>query len=379
MKKATGGIGSAIKYLLFILFFILIVDFVFGWLFIPRSFSFFRTLHPVYHHGLIPNQKGLAAWGPLVYPFSTNSLGFRDASCREIKLKPDRKRILILGDSHTEAVGINFEDSFFGRLSTIAQRKNIDLLNGAVVSYSPKIHYLKAKYLLEEAHLSFHELWVFLDLSDLQNELAYEAFTPVKETGWWKFSNRFNKFMAAHSFLYSTISSRIDKKRIRDFSDAMKPFNEKSRSYKPDNIIELYATFFKDFNDKELIRSPAFHGVGEWYYDSTTIRLAEKGIALGIQNMKLLAILCKQNNIKLKISVHPWQVQVSKQDTLDYYVKKWKDFCAMEGIDFISLYPVFINGENPAIANKKYYIPNDNHWTEVGHEKVARYLEQYLQ
>lgn len=378
MKKATGRLGSYKKYLVFIFFFILIVDFGFGWLFIPRSYSFFRTLHPVYHHGLLPNQKGLAAWGPLVYPFSTNSLGFRDSLCRVIKLKPDRKRILILGDSHAEAVGIDFEDSFFGRLSSVAKLKNIDILNGSVVSYSPKIYYLKVKYLIEVAHLSFNELWVFLDLSDMQNELAYETFSPCKETGWWKFSNRFKKFMSAHSFLYSAISSRIDRNRIGAFSNSIKAFDEKSQLNKSDNILELYATFFNDFNDKELIRSPAFHGVGKWYYDSTTIRLAEKGISLGIHNMKMLADLCKENDIKLKISVHPWQVQISKQDTLDYYVKKWKDFCSIEGINFINLYPVFINGENPEIANKKYYIPNDNHWSEAGHEKVARYLEQYL-
>jgi len=379
MGELTDKKGSWMLYPAFIIFFILLLDFGFGNIFIPRSYSSFRTLHPTYHHGLMPNQKGLAAWGPLVYPFFTNSLGFRDSSCREIKLTSDRKRILILGDSHTEAVGINFEDSFFEKLSTLAKRKNIDMLNGSVVSYSPKTHYRKTKYLIEEAHLSFHELWVFLDLSDLQNELAYEAFTPTKETGWWNLSNKFNKFLAAHSFLYHTVSSRIDKRRITDFSNSMKTFDEKSQSYKPDNIIELYSTFFKDFNDKDLIRSPAFHGVGKWYYDPTTIKLAERGINLGMKNMKLLSDLCKKNNINLKVSVHPWQIQVSKQDTIDFYVKKWKEFCANEGIDFINLYPVFIDGENPEVANKKYYIPNDNHWSEAGHEKVAHFLEKYLQ
>lgn len=378
MRELPVKKRTSILFLLFILFFIIILDFGFGWLFIPRSYSFFRTLHPVYHHGLMPNQKGLAAWGPLVYPFYTNSLGFRDASSREIDLKSDKKRILMLGDSHTEAVGVNFEDSFSGILSVKAMDRNIELLNGAVVSYSPKIYYYKVKDLLENVHLSFNELWVFLDLSDLQNELAYEAFSPKKETGLWKLTNSFKKFMMAHSFIYSTISSGIDKKRIGDFSATMKSFGEKSQRYKPDNILELYSTFFKDFTDKELIRSPSFHGVGKWYYDSTTIKLAEKGINLGKQNMKLLSDLCRQNNILLRISVHPWQVQVSKQDTLDFYVRNWKDFCAKEGIDFINLFPLFINGENPEIANKKYYIPNDNHWSETGHEKVAFYLEKYL-
>jgi hypothetical protein len=365
-------------YFLYIVIVTLLVDFAFGIFLIPRSYSSFRTLHPYYHHDLLPDKSCLAAWGPLVYPFSTNSLGFRDATVRKIQLSISGKRILVLGDSHTEAVGINFEDSFFGRLSTLAKTRNIDMLNASVVSYSPKIHYLKTKYLLEETHLKFDELWVFLDLSDLQNELAYEAFVPQKETAWWRFSNSFQKFMIAHSFTYSTIYRWADKKKVDAFYDTMKAFDEKNHQSKSNNIIELYSTFFKDFNDKDMIRNPAFHGVGTWYYDSTTFKLAEKGIRLGKENMKLLADLCREHNISLKISVHPWQSQVSKNDTSDYYVQNWREFCKKENVGFINLYPVFINGENPEIAIKKYYIPNDNHWSEAGHEKVASYLEQFL-
>ncbi|MFN8207696.1 MAG: SGNH/GDSL hydrolase family protein [Bacteroidales bacterium] len=365
-------------YILYVLGLVIVIDLLTGIFLIPRSYSSFRTLHPVYHHGLLKNKETLAAWGPLVYPFTTNSLGFRDEKVRKVPPTIHNKRILVLGDSHTEAVGINFEDSFFGILSAAARVKNIDMLNGAVVSYSPKIHYLKTKYLLEEAELKFNELWVFLDLSDLQNELAYEAFEPQPETVWWRLSNGTKKFLIAHSFLYSTFFRIADKKRVDAFYESMRAFDEMNQQKKSDNIIELYSTFFKDFNDKDMIRNPAFHGVGLWYSDSATFDLAEKGIRLGQENMKKLADLCRENQIKLKISVHPWQPQVSAHDTSDYYVNSWRSFCEKENIDFINLFPLFINGENPEIVIKKYYIPNDNHWSEAGHQLVASYLTKYI-
>ena len=159
----------------------------------------------------------------------------------------------------------------------------------------------------------------------------------------------------------------------------MNAFDSKRGLSGTNNTVELYETFFRDFHDKELLRNPEFHGVGSWYYDSSFIKLADKGLDLGKQNISKLNELCKSSNIKLRLSVHPWQTQVMKQDTSDYYVNSWSAFCKKEGIEFINLFPVFINGENPESAVKKYYIPNDNHWSELGHERVAKFLEKYIE
>ena len=48
-------------------------------------------------------------WGYEKYKIFTNNLGFKDKSNREIEFK---KKILFIGDSFTEGVGIKYEDTF---------------------------------------------------------------------------------------------------------------------------------------------------------------------------------------------------------------------------------------------------------------------------
>lgn len=70
-----------------------------------------RYPHPVYHHALLPNFDGYELWGEAHYRFVTNSLGFRDALVRDVPLVPTTRRILLIGDSFTEATGLTFEQS----------------------------------------------------------------------------------------------------------------------------------------------------------------------------------------------------------------------------------------------------------------------------
>jgi hypothetical protein len=364
--------------LIFLFFIITLTDFLLGVFLIPPDITLFRSLHPYYHHGLLPDKKAIATWGPIAYPFYTNSLGMRDTGIVDVPLTTRQKRILLLGDSHTEAVGVYAEDSFYGILKKAGKRKGIEVLNGAVVSYSPKIHYLKAKYYLEKRKLDIDEIWVFIDLSDLQNEIAYETFIPRNENIFNKAKDKLFRFLKKNSFTVNRIEIIRDSRNYARFTAVMSKFDQQRGREFSNNTIELYRVFFRDFNDKELLQNPEFHGVGQWYYDSSFIQLADKGLNLGMENIRRLDSLCIQKKINLTLCVHPWQIQVMKQDTCDYYVRRWADFCKSQNITFINLFPVFINGENPEAAIKKYYIPNDNHWSEQGHAKVARHLQKYM-
>lgn len=359
-------------------FFFLLADLILGVFLIPRNLNSFRTLDSYYHHGLLPSKNAITVWGPIAYPFNTNSLGFRDSSTYNVPLKSDRKRILILGDSHSEAVGVRFEKSYFGILQQKAKAQNIELLNASAVSYSPKIHYLKAQYLIEEVGLHIDEILVAVDLSDLQNELAYEKFTPSKPTLINKFITQLHYVLKKHSFIYYTIAKLQATSGLKSFTESMNAFNKKQKIEADNNTIELYATFFNNFSDKELLSNPEFHGVGQWYYDSAFIKLADKGLELGQKNIKLLKNLCDKHHIKLSLSVHPWQTQVMKQDTSDYYVKNWELFCKENNIRFCNLFPVFINGQNPIFVTKHYYMKDDNHWNDAGHALVAKRLTHFL-
>ena len=364
--------------LIFLFFVITVTDCLLGVFLIPSDNTPFRSLHPYYHHGLLPGKKAMATWGPIVYPFYTNSLGMRDTGMVDVPLTTRHKRILLLGDSHTEAVGVYAEDSFYGILKKAGKPKGIEVLNGAVVSYSPKIHYLKAKYYLEKRKLDVDEIWVFIDLSDLQNEIAYETFVPRNENIFNKARDKFFRFLKTNSFVVNRIEIMRDSRNYARFTAVMSEFDQQRGREFRNNTIELYRVFFRDFNDKELLQNPEFHGVGQWYYDSSFIQLADKGLKLGMENIRRLDSLCSQKKINLTLCVHPWQIQVMKQEPCDYYVRRWADFCKSQNITFINLFPVFINGENPEAAIKKYYIPNDNHWSEQGHAKVARHLQKYM-
>ena len=92
-----------------------------------------RIANPVYDHGFAANFDGHDVWGDLRYSLATNSLGFKDASVRDVPLKPDSRRILLIGDSFPEAIGMSFEDSFVGQLYRTGQQRSekLEFLNAA--------------------------------------------------------------------------------------------------------------------------------------------------------------------------------------------------------------------------------------------------------
>ncbi|HEX3495974.1 MAG TPA: SGNH/GDSL hydrolase family protein, partial [Methylocella sp.] len=72
---------------------------------------------PVYHHTLRPKFDGFDKWGTKFFPVLTNSLGFRDASTRDVPLMADRKRIVFIGDSFTEGLGVTYQETFVGKFA----------------------------------------------------------------------------------------------------------------------------------------------------------------------------------------------------------------------------------------------------------------------
>src|SRR6266478_6970628 len=90
----------------------LVFDFAYSSLTMGEETRSPRIAHPVYDHGLATNFDGHDVWGEVRYRLITDSLGFKDGSAREVPLKSDSRRILLIGDSFAEGIGINFEDSF---------------------------------------------------------------------------------------------------------------------------------------------------------------------------------------------------------------------------------------------------------------------------
>ena len=141
---------------------IVAMDFLSGFFLISEKDISFRTPHYYYHHGLQSDQDTWAVWGSSLYPLKTNSLGMVDSAVYKVKLNPDKQRFLILGDSHSEGVGVSYPKTFSGILSRRLQL-DIEVLNASCISYSPKIEYLKAKFLFEKG-LKVDHIFVFIDI-----------------------------------------------------------------------------------------------------------------------------------------------------------------------------------------------------------------------
>lgn len=130
-----------------------------------------RESSDIFHHTLKPNGRhAVETWGNVSYILSTNSLGFKDRTPREVSLSSNQVRLLFLGDSFTEGVGLEYEKTFVGLVDAAFQSHRIEVFNAGVASYSPAIYGKKAEYLLEEAGLKVDHVFVFLDISDIQDE-----------------------------------------------------------------------------------------------------------------------------------------------------------------------------------------------------------------
>ena len=75
--------------------------------------------------------------------------------------------IAFIGDSFTEGVGVNYEETFVGRITS--QFNDLNIANLGVVSYSPSIYFTKLKYLLDNGY-KFKRVIIYFDISDIYDD-----------------------------------------------------------------------------------------------------------------------------------------------------------------------------------------------------------------
>jgi hypothetical protein len=345
-----------VSFVVIIIIAVLIVDFISALIFIPADYNSFRTTNPYYHHGLLPNQDASNIWGDRIFDIYTNSLGFKDQSCREVTLKTDKKRIVFIGDSFTESMGMTWEESFAGIIA--AQLRDTEILNAGVVSYSPKLYYLKTKYLIENVKLKFDELYVFIDNSDPLNELTYEDFTPYPDKAFNKIGYKLKRYLFSHSYLYYSVSGMIMSSKRNPVTASWNPISGAA-------MLDELSAEKGDFIAAML----------NWSYTPLLYeKWGRRGLQLAGENMQKLSDLCKQNNIRLTVAIYPWPSVIEQRNLNDLQVGFWKTFCKMNNLQFIDLYPEFITVEEPTKIIQRLFIPGDVHWNQEGNRLVAESL-----
>lgn len=304
-----------------------------------------------YHHDLIPNQDGTVAWLDFRYRLTTNSLGFKDSDVRDVPLKSDSNRLLFIGDSITEGVGLPYDQTFVGMIGEVLAPKRIKVLNAGVFRYSPSIYFRKVRHLIEDVGLEFDHVAVFIDVSDAPNENDYfiDEEGNVRDSGYE--GQRIKHMLKSNFRIIKLVDVVLDGLRYDEYTANM----------------------------KNSLRGNMGEHLSSWTYDEERFeRYAKAGLEKATRQMDGLAALLLDKGIGLTVAVYPWPNQIAHRDLKSRQVIHWREWASRHGAGFINLFPLFINSEDPETVIARYYLEYDVHFNEQGSALVAReFLEQF--
>ena len=333
-----------------------------------------RVARPEYHHGFVPKLITHGVWGQVRHRIYTNSLGFKDAAARDVPMVGDTRRVLLMGDSFTEGIGMVFEESFAGLLYRSGQEasRKTEFLNAGVAGYSPVIYYRKIKHLLQQG-LKFDEVVVLSDISDVNDEAtkyfcidedpSYRAYCSSEERRWTALlQQRVWKRELKANFIITDRLRWLIKQHVLRLRGA--------REYIPPSKKDIVTNRHPGtiWTVPRLDNEHAYAPLG-----------IEGGIARSIQNMQRLADLLAKHGIPLTIAVYPWPIQLAYEDRDSRQIAIWRDFCAKNCKEFVNIFPAFFaERDNHEDWYERLFIYGDKHFSAEGHRLIYRELAKHL-
>ncbi len=321
-----------------------------------------RTLSPVYHHDLRKSIDSWSRWGRGFYRFRTNDLGFRDERVRSVPLCSEGLRLLLLGDSFTEGVGLAYPETFAGMLARELGPQGVEVLNAGVVSYSPTIYYRKTKYLIEELGLDIDMLVVFIDSSDILDES-------------WLDRHGRTRVVAGETENSPAASLEVDD---REGIRRRPPFEQFKHLLQQNSLIMKAAATLRNYLQEHFgergnrARLALDHRGAAWDYDPQAYReYGEMGLRRAAAYMDSLLTLTRRHEIPMAVAVYPWPGQIFRRMLDSRQVTCWRAWSSQRGVPFFDLFPAFITGQDPEETIREYYVPHDVHWNAAGHRRVA--------
>lgn len=314
-----------------------------------------RPAHPIFHHGLKPSVAFESQFGSTRTSYVTNSLAFRDASVRDVPLRSEKRRLLFVGDSMTEGLGVTYDESFVGKIGESLRERNAEVLNAGLISYAGSIYYRKVRHYLETVGLHVDAVIVFMDVSDMEDEaLCYH--------------------MGSDEVVHSLCPRKIS-------------FSRKAKTFLRMN--SAYYRFYRATKDglSEWSRRQKLGPIGavtnldraRWTLeDGLYEKIGRPGLEKNAQYLDKLHAFLAERGIPLTVAVYPWPDQILARDLESKQVTFWRAWARARRAGFVNLFPTFINEKDPVSVITDYFIPYDVHFNAAGHARVAEaFLNQY--
>jgi hypothetical protein len=336
----------------------------------PESLAYksVRSSDPVRHHKLEPSRQYIVRTKEFTTRFATNSLGLRD---NEWNRDAKSKRVIVLGDSFVEGVGVEVGDGVVQQLEVRLNNQSrnsarYEVFNFGIAGYSPILEYLY----LKETGIALKPDLVILcyDMTDVQEDYGYAEDAEFDSDGvpirvhpsWPSFGgttrfprSQFKTFIQENSYFYTLISDVLRNTSERRVEAREGDIHSGRYAHTLDSTAEKWKKYFE---------------VSKFY-------------------VKLIAELCRTNNTIFVLSVHPRGHQVSENEwrigrthegigdgvyesaifsSLEHFARKF-------GIPFLNMTKAF-KGK----SRGDLYYQLDGHWTARGNSVAADTLFEFL-
>ena len=338
-----------------------------------------RIFNKDYKYTFKPNVTYTSKYLNYFYEISTNDLGFRDRTNKNLDL--EKKYNIVIGDSFVEGVGLPYNDTLVGLLNELYPKK-IYFLNAGVASYSTYIYLKKIESILNEyPKLKIERVYLLLDKSDILDDLHYinhqGKFTDTK--GVYKnlrkqkfFNDLFN--LNFWSFLTSQTISGILIKKITDFLETLagnlhkrfvlaKVLNKSFFSVNKQEISSL-----KSINNRKFI-SNTFNDELWWNKEGVT------SINFSIKNLIKLKELLDDKKIELNIILYPWAFELIDDKFKNKYSSIIKPLLEKNNLKYYDVYQEFIDyRENIYETIGSTFLYEDIHYNKSGYKILADFI-----
>jgi len=317
------------------------------------------------HHRLESNTVAYVDWGgrkPVVY--KTNSLGHRDLEVRRVpKISDHAARILILGDSFAECIGVRYKDGFVEQLRRALQNMKVDVefLNNGTTSYCPRLEKRSLERFLVQGYRADGVL-LFFDLSDVHDQV---------DSGWYgdwqEYSMEDLRFVEAKREL-RLARNRVAKREVNPYRDV---FRLRTMQVWRDSLEILSARMHAGQTSPfdELMEYERYSWTEQDYW-TNGLDWVSTGLERCRQDIAAIRNLCDQQEMSFAVVIYPYPVQLMSSQYPSLHQIEFQQFCEKEGIRLIDLTDHF-KGAKPW---ENYFMPGDVHWNKRGHRLVAEAL-----
>lgn len=325
-----------------------------------------QSAHTIRHHAFTPNCSGQRYWGTAAYEVHTNSLGFRDAQVRDVAISSDRPRVLMLGDSFTAGPG-PWAETYVGMVAN--KMPGLEVLNAGVDSYSPSNYLNVVRELLAKGY-EFDEVFVFADISDIQDEAAVYADLPGQR------GIEVQGHRDPEGGIYAVIRDKIRRGFV--ITNVVVDWIERGLV-----SLGIYHLPNSHYGDVFSMPRSAWTDGGAPNTDNLAFPAGyaplgvEGGIKRAQSKMSALHDTLAKRGISLSVVVYPWPAQILSGQQPSRHENLWRQWCEGKCARFVSVYPAFMREKAncPKFPKGCWYRSNfifgDVHYNRRGNELVA--------